>query len=92
MTEEVHEDAMEILYGVFDDEDYIDKMQYYYALPDKTLALMNDLWEDLKLQSNISTAIYVICIVIVAALVALFVCRFVIKKRRKSYFEKYKSE
>ena len=91
MTEEVHEDAIDILYGVFDDEEYIDKMQYYYALPDETLALMNDLWEELKLQSNISTAIYVICIVIVVSLVALFTSRIVIKKRRAKYFEKYKN-
>ena len=87
MTEEVHEDAMEILYGVFEDEEYIDKMQYYHSLPAKTLSLMNDLWEDLKLQSNISTSIYIICIVIVVALVAIFVIRFIIKKRRASCFK-----
>ena len=86
MTEEVHEDAMEILYGVFEDEEYIDKMQYYHSLPAKTLGLMNDLWEDLKLQSNISTSIYIICIVIVVALVAIFVIRFIINKRRASCF------
>ncbi|MBR7082694.1 MAG: spermidine/putrescine ABC transporter substrate-binding protein [Clostridia bacterium] len=91
MTEEIHEDAMEILYGIFDDEEYIDKMQYYYSLPDKTLGLMNDLWEELKLQSNISTAIYVICIVIVALVVGFFVVKFVIKKRRENCFNKYKS-
>lgn len=87
MTEEIHEDAMEILYGVLEDEEYLDKMQYYYALPDKTLALMNDLWEELKLQSNISTSIYVICAVIVLAIVVIFVTRFIIKKRREVYFK-----
>lgn len=87
MTEEVHEDAMEILYGVFEDEEYIDKMQYYHSLPAKTLSLMNDLWEDLKLQSNISTSIYVICAVIVVALVTIFVVRFIIKKKRESSFK-----
>ena len=87
MTEEVHEDAMEILYGVFEDEEYIDKMQYYHSLPAKTLGLMNDLWEDLKLQSNISTSIYVICAVIVVALVTIFVVRFIIKKKRESCFK-----
>lgn len=87
MTEEVHEDAMEILYGVFEDEEYIDKMQYYHSLPAKTLGLMNDLWEDLKLQSNISTSIYVICAVIVVALVTIFVVRFIIKKKRESSFK-----
>ena len=91
MTEEVHEDAMEILYDVFEDEEYLGKMQYYHALPEKTLALMNDLWEELKLQSNISTARYVICIVIVALLVAFFTARFVIKKRRAKYFKEYKN-
>ena len=92
MTEEVHEDAMEILYGVFEDEEYIDKMQYYHSLPAKTLGLMNDLWEDLKLQSNISTTIYVICIVIVVVLVAIFLTRFIIKKRRASCLKKTTAE
>ena len=92
MTEEVHEDAMDILYGIFEDDEYVAKMQYFHSLPSETLALMNDLWEELKLQSNISTAIYVICIVIVAALVGILVTRIVIKKRREKDFQKYKNQ
>lgn len=90
MTEEIHEDAIDILYGVLDDEEYVDKMQYFHDLPTETLSLMNDLWEELKLKSNISTSIYVICIVIVVFIVALFVTRFIIKKRRQKYFDLYK--
>ncbi|MBR0235788.1 MAG: spermidine/putrescine ABC transporter substrate-binding protein [Clostridia bacterium] len=90
MTEEIHEDAIDILYGVLDDEEYVDKMQYFHDLPTETLSLMNDLWEELKLKSNISTSIYVICIVIVVLIVALFVIRFIIKKRRQKFFDLYK--
>ena len=91
MSEEVHEDAIEILYGIFDDVDYADKMQYYHALPSETLGLMNSLWEELKLESSIGTAIYVICAVTVTAIAAIFVARFVVKKRRERCFEEYKN-
>ena len=81
---EIHPDAMELLYG-FD----FDSMEFYFDLPDDTRNTMNSLWEELKIESNIGTAIYVICAIIIAALVALFVTKFVITKRRKMYFDKY---
>lgn len=84
MTEEVHPDAISILYD-FD----MSNMEFFYDLPDDTRLLMNSLWEDLKIESNIGVAIYIICAVIVAILVAIFVTRFVIKRRRKYYFDKY---
>ena len=84
MTEEIHPDAISILYD-FD----MSNMEFFYDLPDDTRALMNSLWEDLKIESNIGAAIYIICAVIVVILVAIFVTRFVIKRRRKYYFDKY---
>ena len=42
---EVHEDAMDILYGL----DAIPK-QFYENLPDETLELINALWEELKIK------------------------------------------
>ena len=50
---------------------------------------MNSLWEELKIESNIGAAIYIICIVIIVFLVTVFAVRFIIKRRRKYYFDKY---
>lgn len=84
MTEEVHPDAISILYD-FD----MSNMEFFYDLPDDTRSLMNSLWEELKIESNIGAAIYIICIVIIVLLVTVFAVRFIIKRRRKYYFDKY---
>lgn len=84
MTEEVHPDAISILYD-FD----MSNMEFFYDLPDETRATMNSLWEDLKIESNIGVAIYIICAVIIIALISVFTVRFIIKRRRKYYFDKY---
>ncbi len=81
---EVHPDAISILYD-FD----MSKTEFYHDLPTETRMLMNSLWEDLKIESNIGVAIYVICAVIVAFGILLLVSNFVIKRRRKYYFDKY---
>lgn len=84
MTEEIHPDAISILYD-FD----MSNMEFFYDLPDDTRSLMNSLWEELKIESNIGAAIYIICIVIIVFLVTAFAVRFIIKRRRKYYFDKY---
>ena len=84
MTEEVHPDAISILYN-FD----MSNMEFFYDLPDDTRAIMNSLWEDLKIESNIGIAIYIICAVIIVALISIFTVRLIIKRRRKYYFDKY---
>ena len=82
--EEIHPDAVSILYD-FD----MSKTEFYHDLPTETRMLMNSLWEDLKIESNIGVAIYVICAVIVAFGILLLVSNFIIKRRRKHYFAKY---
>ena len=84
MTEEIHPDAISILYD-FD----MSNMEFFYDLPDDTRSLMNSLWEELKIESNIGAAIYIICIVIIVFLVTAFAVRFIIKRRRQYYFDKY---
>ncbi len=84
MNEEIHPEAMSILYD-FD----ISNMEFFFDLPDDTRNLMNSLWEELKIESNIGTAIYVICAVIVATLVGIGVARLIIRKKRARAFEKY---
>ncbi|MBQ4096633.1 MAG: spermidine/putrescine ABC transporter substrate-binding protein, partial [Clostridia bacterium] len=81
---EVHPDAISILYD-FD----MSKTEFYHDLPTETRMLMNSLWEELKIESNIGVAIYVICAVIVALGVAIALYNFIVKRRRKYYFDKY---
>ena len=76
--EEVHEDAMEILYG---DMATSVPTQAYLNLSPERLTLLNDLWEELKVESSIGAGIYVLCGTIVAALVTLFVAN-VLRRRR----------
>ena len=82
--EDIHEDAISILYD-FDSS----KMEYFHNLPMETQNVMNSLWEELKIESTIGTSIYVICGVIVAIGLALLIRSFVIKRKRKYYFNKY---
>ena len=49
--------------------------------PPERLTLINDLWEDLKVESSIGKGIYIACAVILAALAALAVCT-VLRRRR----------
>ena len=81
---EIHPDAISILYD-FD----MSKMEFYHDLPTETRMLMNSLWEDLKIESTIGVAIYVICGVIVALGITLLVYSIAVKKRRQYYFNKY---
>lgn len=82
MNEEVHPEAMEILYD-FD----MTNMEFYHDLPDETRDLMNSLWEDLKIESTIGTDVYIICAVIIAAVAALGIFGIVRKKRREAYYD-----
>ena len=80
---EVHEDAMEILYGEMAASV---PSQAYLNLSPERLSFVNDLWEELKVQSGISPGIYVTCGVILAALIALCVKHFITKKMREKYY------
>ncbi len=92
MTEELHEDAMSILYDI----DY-DKMEYFHDLStvtytengkeDSVLMLMNSLWEELKIESTIGRGIYIICGVIVASVLCGGIVLYVRKKKRESYYD-----
>jgi spermidine/putrescine transport system substrate-binding protein len=75
---EIHENAMDILYGY-----NAEKMDYFHDLPDDTRNLMNDLSEELTIDSDKGVAIYIICGVIVVALAALIVVM-VIRKKKNS--------
>ena len=58
------------------------KTEYYYNLSPEQLERVNELWEELKIESPISTSIIVLAAAIVAALVA-FLVFFALRKRRR---------
>ena len=70
--------AMDILYG---EEAESVKTQAYLNLSPERLVMVNDLWEELKVESSIGVGIYVCCGAIVAALVLLVIYQ-MLKKRR----------
>ena len=74
--EEVHEDAMDILYG-----QPHDPQKAYMNLSPKGLSMLNVLWEELKAKSSIGNGIYIGCGVILGLLALVGVYQ-LIKKRR----------
>lgn len=78
--EELHEDAMEILYP----SQTVDT-SYYHNLPAETLSMVNGLWEELKIESSGGEGVYICSAVIAAVLVVWFTFLFVRKKYRDHY-------
>ncbi|MBE6702352.1 MAG: spermidine/putrescine ABC transporter substrate-binding protein [Ruminococcaceae bacterium] len=78
--EELHPDAMSILY----DTDGI-QLQFYENLDEEQLVLLNNLWEELKIESSIGSAIMIIACVIAGAAIGLGIFFFVRRRRRKRY-------
>ena len=75
--EEVHEDAMSILY----EQAHEVPSQAYLNLSSDGLSMLNVLWEELKAKSSIGDGIYIGCGVILGVLAAIAVYQ-LIKKRR----------
>ena len=75
--EEVHEDAMSILY----EQAHEIPSQAYLNLSADGLSMLNILWEELKAKSSIGNGIYIGCGVILAVLASIGIYQ-LIKKRR----------
>ncbi len=75
---EIHPDAMSILYGTEDIS-----FESYQNLPTEKLNLLNSLWEELKIESSIGTAIIVIACAILGGTAAATVFFFVRRRRRR---------
>lgn len=75
--QEIHPDAMDILYGTTDIP-----TEAYLNLPEERLTLLNELWEDLKIESTIGSAIIAMALGILVALVALAVFFYIRRRRR----------
>ena len=85
--EEIHPDAIDILYGT----EELD-LQFYENLPSDQLMLLNDLWEDLKIESSVSTSIIVMASVIVCGGAAAGVFFYVRNRRRRRFVDGLWSE
>lgn len=77
---DIKENAMDILYGE-PSADYLKTM--YRNLSPEDLMMMNEFWEELKVESSISSSIYAICGVIVAVIVG-FAVYFAIRRRLRA--------
>ena len=80
---EVHPEAMDILYG--EKTASVSTEAYLNLSPDK-LALLNELWEELKVESRIGVGIYIWCGTILGGLAILTVYHTVKKRRRAKYY------
>ncbi len=76
---DIHEDAHEILYPT--NSDY--KTSSYEKLADKEL--LNNLWEDLKINSRFSTGIIIASVAIVVIIIGAIVFFNIRKKKRNTY-------
>lgn len=80
------EDWIEVLYP----EDFDFKTEYdkncYKNLPTETLNLVNELWEELKIDSSLGAWIYIGCLLIILLLVIWGVSALIIKKKRSKYY------
>ena len=74
---DIHPDAMEILYNSVGD---VPTQAYMNLTPEKQ-AMLNSLWEELKVESRIGRGIYIWCGVIVSALIAYAIHSFLRRRR-----------
>ena len=78
------EEAMELLYPDIDFAAEYDK-NCYKTLPAETLSLVNNLWEELKIDGSVDAWIYISCIVIIVGFLGIGIYNFAIKKYRDNY-------
>ena len=79
---EVHDDAMEILYG---EKAKNVPTQAYLNLSPERLSFVNGLWEELKVESGIRPGIYITCGIILAGILVIIVSHTVKKRIRDNY-------
>ena len=76
----------EVLYPEgFDFKENYDRLSYH-NLDSETLALVNGLWEELKISSATGETVYVLAVAIIVLLVGYGVFHTVRKRRRAKYY------
>ena len=81
---DIHPQAMDILYG---EKATSVPTQAYLNLSAERLSLLNELWEELKVESQIGVGIYIWCGTILGGLAVLTVYHTVKKRRRAKYYD-----
>lgn len=76
---------MAVLYPEFDFHENYNNMSYH-NLDKETLALLNNLWEELKISSATGETVYVLAVVIIVALVGYAIFHTVRKRKRAKYY------
>ena len=77
------EEAMDVLYG---EQASSVPTQAYLNLTSERLSLLNELWEELKVESRIGNGIYVMCGIILGTLTVLGTLHAIKKRRRAKYY------
>lgn len=77
--EELHPDAMDILYNSAEAV----KTSYYKNLSEKQLDTLNTLWDNLKIESDVGSTIYIVAGVVIAVLAAVLIYVGVVRRKRK---------
>ncbi len=80
---EVHPDAMDILYNNAETV----KATPYMNLSPERLSFVNDLWEELKVESSMGTGVKIICGIIIGAIIVLTVTQTVKKRKRAKFYD-----
>ena len=83
MTEEIHPDAIDILYNDFE-KDF--KNEGFVTLDEETQEYVNSLWDDLKISSETATYVYVLSGAIAASIVFAIIFFAIRKKIRESTY------
>ena len=81
--EEVHHDAMDILYN---NAEKVTATPYLNLSPER-LSFVNELWEELKVESSIGTGVTVLCWIILGTLAVLVTVHTIKKRRRAKYYD-----
>ncbi len=83
MTEEIHPDAIDILYNDFE-KDFLN--EGFVALDNETQQYLNDLWDELKISGETATYVYVLSGLIVGAIVFAILFFAIRRKIRESTY------
>ncbi|MCQ2353493.1 MAG: spermidine/putrescine ABC transporter substrate-binding protein [Clostridia bacterium] len=82
---ELHPDAYDILYTRASEV----KTSSYAKLDSDTQALMNSLWEELKVESSVGGGVFLFCAILVVVLAAVITVLVIRKKKRSGYDDLY---
>ena len=80
---EVHPDAMDILYNNAENV----KATPYMNLSPERLSFVNDLWEDLKVESSMGLGVKILCGIIIGVIIVLTVTQTIKKRKRAKFYD-----